>query len=185
MEYDLAVTIHRPPAAAWAFLDDVQDHIQPGSPVPEMDAPWASAVGRRHDGSHAPASADRPARGNPRSRGGGADPRPGRSGPRLHATRTADPDVPTLLVRMTFANARPAGGPSPVVRRCQRALVLQVRPQETPGSAGGSDTRPVPWRPGFADSRQTRPAPLRQSRGDPVADLPPDASIGYERSGDR
>jgi hypothetical protein len=38
MEYDLSVTIHRPPDAIWAFLTEIQEYIHaPGSPVPEME----------------------------------------------------------------------------------------------------------------------------------------------------
>ncbi len=50
MDYDLAVSIRRPPEAVWAFLDDVQDHIgEPGSPVPEMEKipPGPVRVGTR------------------------------------------------------------------------------------------------------------------------------------------
>jgi len=37
MDYDISVTIRRPPEDVFAFLADVQDYIQPGSPVPEME----------------------------------------------------------------------------------------------------------------------------------------------------
>lgn len=49
MEYDLSVTIRRPPAAVFALLADVQDHIHPGSPVPVMEKipPGPTRVGTR------------------------------------------------------------------------------------------------------------------------------------------
>ena len=38
MEYDLSVTIGRPPEAVWSVLTEIQDYIHaPGSPVPEME----------------------------------------------------------------------------------------------------------------------------------------------------
>jgi hypothetical protein len=49
VDFDLAVTIHRPPEATWALLDDIQDHVRPDSPVPEMEKipPGPVRVGTR------------------------------------------------------------------------------------------------------------------------------------------
>jgi hypothetical protein len=49
VDYDLAVTIRRPPEVAWALLDDIQDHIRSGSLVPEMEKipPGPVRVGTR------------------------------------------------------------------------------------------------------------------------------------------
>jgi Polyketide cyclase / dehydrase and lipid transport len=38
MDFDLAITIRRPPEAVWPVLDDIQAYADaPGSPVPEME----------------------------------------------------------------------------------------------------------------------------------------------------
>lgn len=38
MDFDLAITIRRPPEAVWPVLDDIQAYAgTPGSPVPEME----------------------------------------------------------------------------------------------------------------------------------------------------
>ena len=50
MEYDLSVTIRRPPERVFAFLEDVQDDAAgPGSPVAEMEKipPGPTGVGTR------------------------------------------------------------------------------------------------------------------------------------------
>jgi hypothetical protein len=49
MEFDLAVTIHRPPDAVYAVLADIQNYVKPGSPVPEMEKipPGPTGAGTR------------------------------------------------------------------------------------------------------------------------------------------
>ncbi len=49
MDYDLSVTIRRPPDAVYAALADIQRYIDPDSPVPEMEKIPAgpTAVGTR------------------------------------------------------------------------------------------------------------------------------------------
>ncbi len=51
MDYDLSITIRKPPEAVYAVLADVQDyiHVVPGSPIPEMEKipPGPTSVGTR------------------------------------------------------------------------------------------------------------------------------------------
>lgn len=49
MDYDLSVTICRPPDVVYATLADIQRYVQPGSPVPEMEKipPGPTTVGTR------------------------------------------------------------------------------------------------------------------------------------------
>jgi hypothetical protein len=49
MDYDLSVTIRRPPDVVYAVLADIQRYIAPGSPVPVMEKipPGPTTVGTR------------------------------------------------------------------------------------------------------------------------------------------
>jgi hypothetical protein len=50
MDFDLAITIRRPPEAVWPVLDDIQAYADaPGSPIPEMEKipPGPVRVGTR------------------------------------------------------------------------------------------------------------------------------------------